>query len=150
MFRQAFRMESKRSSVPGLAEKLRALCSSMGISGGDVMVVELCAIEAVGSAIEHGYGGASGHTVEVVVTLDETDLTLEVRDRGRALPPEHLVDGDTASPPSWGAGLAIPPSAMELVCYASARGVNTLTLSKKVLVGPRPACAATEGDAEAP
>jgi anti-sigma regulatory factor (Ser/Thr protein kinase) len=74
----------------------------------------------MGSAIAHG--GKKGHPVEVVVTLEGAALTLEVRDRGRAVPAARAAERD------------IPPSTMKTVSFVSDRGVNTLTLSKKVRV----------------
>jgi len=120
--RESLTLESKMSAVAEAAAKLRALCSSMGIAGGDVMLAEFCAVEAMGSAIAHGYGGKKGQPVEVVVTLEGGALTLEVRDHGRAVPAARA------------AKLDIPPSTMKTVSFASNHGVNTLTLTKKVRV----------------
>jgi len=117
MLREALTIESDMSSVPGVAAKLRTLFTAMGIPGGEAMVVEFCAVEAMENTIEHAYGGEPGHAVELVVSLDGASFTLEVIDRG-----------------ALGSGLVIPPSLMDAVSYASADGVNTLTLSRTVHV----------------
>lgn len=135
-------VESDLLAVPGLAARLTAACAAMGISGCEASLIEICVIEAVNNAIEHAYRGIPGHAVKVALQLTGTALVAEIRDTGAVLPAGQLQVAtlfatsadDRSTFPTRGMGLAIMKDAMDEVAYSSSHGVNTLMLSKQILL----------------
>ncbi|CAN5354151.1 hypothetical protein BH09MYX1_BH09MYX1_68400 [soil metagenome] len=139
-----FRIASELAAVPDALAHVQSYCSTIGVPEEELSVVELCLAEAVNNAIEHGYAGRGGEFVDVVVDYASPTLTIAISDRGRPLPIERLNSDalsfdptDIAVLPERGLGLAIIHSAMDAVAYATADGVNTLTLRKRVGAGAR-------------
>lgn len=141
----AFSIDSDLVFVARLAAELRDACAELGVAEGDATAVEICLVEAVNNAIEHAYGGRPGSRVEVAVELVGDELSIEIRDTGLALPRGLLDEAqsvehplhDPDALPERGMGLAILKEAMDEVSYASAGGVNTLTLCRRVALSPQ-------------
>lgn len=131
---------SEMARVPAAAASLRAECLARGIDPAHATTVELCVTEALNNAIEHAYAGASDKSVEVSMQIEAGLLTIEVRDSGRSIPSGKLDGAEILDPDpddllslrERGMGLAILKSAMDTVTYRTEKGVNTLTLAKRV------------------
>jgi serine/threonine-protein kinase RsbW len=142
MATQILEVDSDLSAVPGLAARLTAACAAMGLSGSDASVMEICVVEAVNNAIEHAYRGLPGRAVRVALALRGTSMVAKVHDTGAVLPPErlaaatlHATSGEDLSAfHERGMGLAIMKDAMDEVVYSSEHGLNTLMLSKQIVL----------------
>lgn len=133
------RIDSRLEDVWLVGLSVRAVCSTLPIDEETTGALELCVVEAVNNAIEHAYGEAPGHPVEVVASLAADTLCLAIRDRGRAMPwpapsgpaPDELHEG--------GRGLFIMRTLMDEVDYATVDGWNVLTLTKHLAPRAAPA-----------
>ncbi len=103
-------------------------------------VIELCAVEAMNNAIEHGHSHHPETPVEVEVEFESEVLTIRVRDHGRGMPAEILrraprdVSWSTLHTlPERGLGLVILRRAMDEVSYSATERGNTLTMRKRIV-----------------
>jgi serine/threonine-protein kinase RsbW len=118
----------------GLA--VNGICSRILHTAEEVYQAELCVVEAVNNVIEHAYWGAIDHSVEIVVRVDEKELTFEVADMGRSMDWQGVLTA-SGTPPidlrcEGGRGLSIMRSCMDMVSYQSTAGKNVLTLVKRL------------------
>lgn len=122
----------------GLA--VNKICAFVPLDETAAYHAELCVVEAVNNAIEHGYASKPGQTVAVVVSLAPDRITFTVRDNGppieRAVwerllaePVEHdlLAEG--------GRGLFIIQRLMDELRYEREGTANALTFVKRLKSG---------------
>jgi serine/threonine-protein kinase RsbW len=138
--RQTFEIQSDLTLVPGLCERMRALLTEHQVDDSDAIQVEICLVEAVNNAIEHGYRCDPANFVEVRAEVEGAGLRLEVRDRGQGFDPLRLEQALSRQPEfdeiamlsERGRGLAIIKEVMDEVSYLRTDGVNVLRMSKQV------------------
>lgn len=104
--------------------------------------IELGVAEALTNIVEHGYGGDTQETVLVRLLERPGGLEIEIRDRGRPIPPGRLEQADETtflydptdlgSLPEGGMGLALIKAAFHEVSYRRKGGVNRLRLVRRV------------------
>jgi serine/threonine-protein kinase RsbW len=131
---------STMASVGPLGERVRATCLGLGLGEGAAREVELSVVEVVNNTIEHAYQLAEDGKVWVTLGRRASRLQIEVRDRGRPMPPETLarvrvprVDpGDPGSLPEGGMGLFIITELMDAVRYESHGGENVLVMERSI------------------
>jgi len=136
-------IESAVEHVPLVGMAIRKLCSLVGMSEEEALQIELCVVEAVTNSIEHAYLMRPGEEVEVVFTLSQEELVLEVRDRGISLdrsllernhfPAIEFDPSDLEHIPERGRGLALIKQIMDIVSYRTVNGRNCLTMKKRLL-----------------
>jgi anti-sigma regulatory factor (Ser/Thr protein kinase) len=131
-------IKSTLEAVPLVGAAVRGLCDFAGLPEHDTCWIELCAVEAANNAIEHAYRSEVGREVEVVFTVHEDRIQLDVSDWGMIMDPGVLraarvrpieIDPeDIGNMPVGGRGLGIITRMMDVVHYASADGKNTLSM----------------------
>ena len=138
---QTLRLEidSELANTTLVAMAIRGLCAMTALSPVEVNRVELCVVEIVNNAIEHAYGNESGHKVEVVAHLGQSDLTLTVSDWGVAMGQGKLESAslsvDLDDPALWldsGRGLPIVQSLMDSVSYHRNGDKNSFVMLKHI------------------
>ena len=135
-----FEVDSVLTNTSLVAMSVRGLCAITTLSPVETNHLELCLVEVVNNAIEHAYGNQPGHTVEVVVELEKTLLTITVSDWGSSIPQSNLEDKipagvDSDSPETVlcsGRGLHIVRSLMDTVEYSSHQGRNDFSMAKNL------------------
>lgn len=116
---------------------VRAIASDVGLDDEHAAQVELAVVEGVTNAIEHAYGGASGHRVDVRVTAVGQRLTIDIADSGIAMEWEAACAASArrirADPlAEGGRGLLIMRQAMDEVAYRRDGERNVLSLTKRL------------------
>jgi serine/threonine-protein kinase RsbW len=137
---QIFEIRSDLTLVPELCDRVRALLGDHQVEDIDAIQVEICLVEAVNNAIEHGYRCDPSNVVEVHAELEGAGLRLEVRDRGPGFDPLRLEQALSRRPEfseisrlsERGRGLAIIKEVMDEVSYLRTEGVNVLRMSKQL------------------
>ncbi|MGB1272258.1 MAG: ATP-binding protein, partial [Endozoicomonas sp.] len=71
-------IDSELANTTLVAMAVRGLCAITTMSPLEINRLELCLVEIVNNAIEHAYSNEKGHSVEVVVELLKTTLTVTV------------------------------------------------------------------------
>jgi len=132
-------IDSDLTAVATLALAVRGVLHEFDAEG--CIELELCLVEAVNNAIEHAYGGRSGHRVRIYVAVELGEVLMAVIDNGRTMPP-GLLDGSADFPcPSGstseelaerGMGLRLLKLVMDSVSYTSSAGVNRLVMRRNV------------------
>ena len=74
-------IDSRLQNVCLVGMAVNKLCAVAHLDEEAAFGVELCAVEAVTNSVEHAYGGQSGHDVELVLTLGDSQLSIEVKDQ---------------------------------------------------------------------
>jgi len=131
------------TALAGLA--VHGVVRGFGLDESEAYLLELAVVEALTNVIRHAYAGRAGQPVEILLTVGEAGLALELRDHGRAMDPGLLAQaGEIPEPrslddlPEGGLGLAIIKQVMDEVSYASREGVNVLRMTKSLkLTSPR-------------
>jgi serine/threonine-protein kinase RsbW len=145
MRRLGFTIDSKRSLVGPLLARVRNACATMKIATMDAALVEICVVEAVNHAIDHAYDDETWGTIDVVLTLRDHDLVVDIRDSGAPLPKARLLSPRVLRDPSLlefdalperGMGLSVLYEMMDEVSYESAHGINLLRLRKRIALSP--------------
>lgn len=92
--------------------------------------------EVVTNCIRYGYDDADEHTIVIVLSIDDEDLTIDVMDDG------HAFDPLAASPPDFsleiqdrpigGLGIYLLRQLADRIAYERRDGANRLTLTKRM------------------
>jgi len=132
-------IDSNLENVPLVAATINKLCSFIRLSDLASYQIEVCVVEAVNNAIKHAYRNEGGHEVEVVITLHQNKLIVDICDQGRTMKQESKTfldfdPSDLKNLPEGGMGLFIINSIMDELNYRTCRGKNTLTMTKFVSV----------------
>ena len=73
-----------------------------GFYDNDLFSIELAVGEALTNVVEHAYNGEAGHNIYISLTIDETKLTLTIRDLGRKFNKELYSPPDLSTPSEHG------------------------------------------------
>jgi serine/threonine-protein kinase RsbW len=115
--------------VRRLAEAVRRYGSEAGLPPVAIDDLELAVVEAANNIVIHGYEGGSGQ-IEMRLTA-YCGLWVELRDRGRAIPPETFACSSAPqTSDESGRGMAIIRACVDETRYRSGDGINRLTLFK--------------------
>jgi serine/threonine-protein kinase RsbW len=136
------RIEEIRKLSPWLAATLREACGTEAAGG-----LELALVELVTNVIEHGHDGAAGHPVLLRVERAGGLVRIEIRDRGRPIPPDALNDtgdalgfdpDDLDALPTGGIGLALVRAAVDRLDHRPDGEGNLTVIEKDLDPGGRP------------
>jgi len=137
-----FIIDSDLDNIPLIGISINKLCSLIPFSERMALQVELCVVEAVTNCIKHAYKYDSAQKVGVGFTLSPEELVLDIYDTGIPLEMEMLDRADFKSLEvdpedleniaEGGRGLPIIKEVMDSVVYESEKGMNCLTMKKKL------------------
>ena len=129
----------KNVSVVGTA--VHRFCSFISSPDISTHEIELCVVEAVNNCIEHAYEKEKGHDVEVLFTLHQNRLVVDICDTGKPMDNQALKQADKSmleidldAPESIaekGRGLPIIKEIMDTVVYTTESGRNCLSMTKR-------------------
>ena len=133
-------IESDIEHIPLVGMAVSRFAESLLPGRMDPLQIEICTVEAVTNSIKHACGVGSSKEVEIIFTLSDDALTINICDEGTPLDravlqnkgsqcfdfdPDHLE-----SLSETGRGLAIIKAIMDDVSYETRNGKNCLTLMK--------------------
>ena len=122
---------SRLEEVALVGTALNGLCRYASLPERHAGMVELAVVEAVNNVIYHGYGNRPEHDVTVVWTRRADHLQIDIVDRGKAM--DKLPSAEMPEPEMEnGRGWPLIRAIMDSVGYRSEKGVNTLTMIKKI------------------
>lgn len=134
-----FIIDSDLESVALVGMSVRKICSLTPFSDNESFQVELCAVEAVNNSIIHAYNDALLCEVEIILTVKEDCLSLEVCDIGKPMNSEVLQKaglnpfddmGSVDKISESGRGLGFIKEFMDKVIYKSDDDGNRLVMLK--------------------
>lgn len=133
-------IDSRIDQVHMIGLAIKGICASIPMTDEDTYQTELCIVEAVNNAVEHGYRNEAGHEVCVDATVDGRALTLRVLDRGVPLDWESVQErrSDATLLDEGGRGFLIMESYMDRVSYTRVGDENVLTLVKGIRAEAHP------------
>ncbi|MGB0712688.1 MAG: ATP-binding protein [Gammaproteobacteria bacterium] len=140
----ALEFDSRLEATAAAATELRDWCARVGVAEAELMMIELCLVEAMNNAVEHGCGNESGQRIEATGRLDGNRLELCVRGPGEAMDgdlfeatPSGFEDPDPDDLATWddrGRGITIIKSVMDSVEYSHEDGLSCITMGKDVML----------------
>jgi len=97
-----------------------------------IVEIALAVSEAVSNIVRHAYEGRSDGRIEATLTVDDTALTLRLRDYGRKFDPDTYQAPDLSNASVGGYGIYLMRTVMDEVRYETGHAEGTgLTLVKK-------------------
>ena len=106
------------------------------VSADGSYLVSLAIEELVTNCIKYGYADSAGHTVDIVLAVEDGTLTMEVVDDGRAFNPLEAPPPDLSLPLEQrrigGLGLHLLRELADDVKYERRDSTNRLVLTKKL------------------
>jgi len=98
--------------------------------------VSLAIEELVTNCIKYGYDDAAEHLIEIVLSIMQRVLTLEIIDDGRAFDPSSVPPPDLSRAfedrPVGGLGIHLLRELTDSMSYERRDGANRLTLTKRI------------------
>lgn len=121
-------------------ECIRALCLLTPLSAVEVNGVRQAVKEALNNVIIHSYQGQYNCLIDLIVSLQDDDLVISIKDTGIGMDPTLLemdrssvVDVDPSNIeqiPNGGWGLYLIKELMDSISYRTEAGIHTLEMKK--------------------
>ncbi len=134
------KIDSRLANTTMVAMAVRGLCAMTTMSPVEINRLELCLVEIVNNSIEHAYEKVQGHSVEVLIELWKTAITITISDWGKPmlldnLDSSEISDVDSEHPETWlssGRGLHIVKSLMDVIDYKTENNKNSFIMTKQL------------------
>lgn len=129
---------SQRRQTRLLGKMMTLLGDHLGLDAEICFELEIAVVEAANNAIIHAYADDPNQKLELEITCRPETITITLSDRGDCFdcfsePPCPVSDDTTVEElPEGGFGLFLIHQVMDKVAYSSRKGVNTLTMEKKL------------------
>lgn len=133
---QTLTVTGKFENLSLIGEFVTRAAQAAGLDERAVYAVEMAVDEACSNIIEHAYGGEGRGDIECAFRIDETGLTITLRDHGRPFDPQSVpqpdLKADIEEREVGGLGIYIMRHLMDEVHFdfTSEEG-NVLTLVKR-------------------
>ena len=130
-------IESRIENVRMMGVAVRAVAAAAGLEAEEADAVELALVEAINNVIIHAYKKEPGHTVNLRITAEPTDIRFRIDYTGRGFRPNPKYElefdpEDVSTLPEGGMGLVIINKVMDEVKYESGGDRNTILLTKRI------------------
>lgn len=127
-------INSDPATLAGVRHDVEGLCSSNGFDEKSVGDIGLCVNEALANVMRHAYGGAKDKKIQLQADVNETGVTIQIRDWGNGvdpskLPPKKQSKRDLLQP--GGLGLLCLNEMMDRVDFEPQTDGMLLTMEKR-------------------
>ncbi len=104
-----------------------------GLGEEAIAEIALAVSEAVSNIMRHAYKGRAGGRIEATVTVDDTALTIHLRDYGLKFDPDAYQTPDLDTPSEGGYGILLMRTIMDEVQYEThhAKGMELILVKKR-------------------
>ncbi|MCX6356977.1 MAG: ATP-binding protein [Candidatus Aureabacteria bacterium] len=124
------------AEVGRLAGAVESFGRGHRLSGGVVHDARLALEEAVVNIIRHGHGAGRARRITVHMSVQRSELVLEVSDSGRPFNPLDLPPPDLNIPVeqrrTGGLGVYLVRKVMDSASYTRVKETNVLTMKKRI------------------
>lgn len=135
-YSKIFRIENRIEEIPTLAEKVEDLTSEWKLSPELTMNINLVIEEAVSNIIFYAFNDNKKHHIEISLSLNNNQLTIETTDDGVPFNPLEQQDPDITlsaeERPIGGLGIFLITQIMDDLNYNRKNKKNVLTLKKTI------------------
>ncbi len=125
---------ARYESLASISQFIRQAAAQAELDSTGVYRVDSAVDEACSNIIEHAYGNRVTGNIECTCQIDDTALTIILRDYGRPFNPNAIPEPDVTAPleerTDHGLGLLFIRKWMDEVHYEFSEQGNTLTLVK--------------------
>ncbi|MDE1175192.1 MAG: ATP-binding protein [Edaphobacter sp.] len=137
----SFRIESSLDQISLVRAAMSGVFHHLGVIEADIFSLELAVSEIINNIIEHGYGGALDHAIDVQVTIAGSLIEIKLKDNATPFPEDqlHRLQGDppileesTEDWPMRGHGLQIVRQIVDTLDIRSDEQGNCMKLTKQV------------------
>ena len=131
-----FKLANRLSVLGPVLDQLQSMLCDERISNDIVGEVRLLAEEALSNIIQSAYRSGEDRFIEVVLSYDKSEVTLETRDDGQPFNPLEVpppnMDKPTEERDIGGLGIHLMTSLADETSYARRGPTNILVLKKRV------------------
>lgn len=129
-------VENSNDAIPPATEAAEAWLAARQLPPEAGFLVSLAIEELVTNCIKYGYDDALRHTIEIVLSVADGTLTIEVVDDGHAFNPLEAPPPDLTlaieDRPIGGLGIHLLRELTDQLTYQRRDGTNRLTLTKRM------------------
>ena len=130
-------INSEYSAVTDLINRLREQHMYSHLADRVKGEIEICLVEALNNVVRHSFKEVSGNSIEVYVTLSDSEIEIKIVEDGIPRPPMNkptldFDPEDIDNIPEGGMGLYIIDQLMTETEYTSENNVNTFLMKKKL------------------
>jgi anti-sigma regulatory factor (Ser/Thr protein kinase) len=130
------RVPATNESIRPATVQAEEWMSEQGVSTDAFFLASLAIEELVTNCIKYGYDDSNEHTIDVVLTVDDGTLRIEVVDDGKAFNPLDAPEPDTSLPmkdrPIGGLGIHLLRELADDATYERRDRMNRLVLMKRM------------------
>jgi serine/threonine-protein kinase RsbW len=128
-------VRSAMEAIGPAGEQAESWLAEQRVSPDAACLVSFAIEETVTNCIKYGYDDSNDHTVDIVVSVDEGALRVEVIDDGRAFNPLEVPEPDMSlameNKPIGGLGIHMLRELADEIRYERPDGTNRLVLTKR-------------------
>lgn len=132
----SLRVRSALDAIGPATEQAEAWLAEHEVPADASYLVALAIEELVTNCIKYGYDDDAGHSVEIVLTVENGSLRMEFVDDGRAFNPLEAPAPDLTLPlaerPLGGLGIHLLRELADGMSYERRDGTNRLVLTKRM------------------
>jgi anti-sigma regulatory factor (Ser/Thr protein kinase) len=129
-------VRSAREAIGPSTEQAESWLAGHRVSPDAAWLVSLAIEELVTNCIKYGYDDSNDHTVDIVLSLEDGALRIEVIDDGRAFNPLEVPAPDMSlaleNRPIGGIGIHLLRELADEMKYERRDGTNRLVLTKRL------------------
>ncbi|MCF6270283.1 MAG: ATP-binding protein [Melioribacteraceae bacterium] len=132
-----FSITSEYHNISTVSKKIKSFLLKERVDKeiSDPILISL--MEALNNSIEHSYLEVPGNNIDVIIGISKTKVEVDILETGIARtnfdkPKLQFDPDDLSTAPEGGMGLYIINNLMDSVSYASEKGVNTTSFSKRI------------------
>ena len=130
-----FTINSAYKNVSSVCFIAKTFCEEYYVAGEKIREIELSLAEALNNIIKHSYKGNEDNKIDVLLSIDETKVTIALTDYGESRknvgkPVLEFDPADIDSLPEGGMGLFIIEQLMDEKIYTVDGNKNVFTLVK--------------------
>ncbi|MEP6668097.1 MAG: ATP-binding protein [Chthoniobacter sp.] len=129
-----FTLKNQLSDLAPLAEQVRTAVADLGLTERDFFCIDLVCDELITNTIKYGYDDTKEHEIGVHVSVQPTEIVIELKDDGHPFNPLESATPDTnlamQERPIGGLGIHLLREMMDRCEYRHTDGKNCVTFQK--------------------
>ena len=134
--KKSFKLRNNLSELTRLCRSLKEFCESNGLSGKDVLEINLCIEEHFTNIISHGYSDRAAHWIEISFCVEDNKFFVTIEDDGGPFNPADVPAPDLKCALEerkiGGLGVYLTKHFMDDVEYQRCDDRNVLTMIKNL------------------
>jgi serine/threonine-protein kinase RsbW len=129
-----FTLKNQLADLAPLTDQIRTAVADLGLTERDLFCVDLVCDELITNTIKYGYADTAEHEIAVNLSVQPTEIVIELEDDGQPFNPLNSAAPDTnlamQDRPIGGLGIHLLREMMDHCEYRHTDGKNCVTFQK--------------------